>query len=515
MPGGGFDRAVLFDTDGDDVLDLMSDSAELVDKDSNRFRVHDFDRVMSFATNGGADQANFHGTTDADTFIGKAAFSFMVGAEFWNYARSYERVDVFQDALTDDTAWLFGSAGNDEVVASSSDVVLTLDGGNVLASHGFAQTQVDTGAGDDIGTINGTQDASDHLRWTPESAEMTTSGGLITTTVKGVETMKAWGGEAIDSAELYGSNAADDLIALPEVVQLNTPDATVLAHEFARVISHGGDGRDTAHLEDSQFNDQYVGKPNFAYLTGPGYFNLVSEFDEIDVAATNGGYDHANTHFGATLYTIAGGQNSLPHITNENNERVQVGRFELTTVPGVRLTTFTHDDLENNRVVYIHDDDNNDPFDVDITLRVDDALGLETTGNLTFPVNKDGAGKRFELTQSDITGDYTAITQPLETNFFVLDVNQHWIYGTSRSERIFGVSRFRSMGPGNLDRTAPEETPYFFGTRANQNGLITFPSDWVSDLEDRDQSPVANYDLVDGALVDVGDATLNPPQIDF
>ena len=56
-------------------------------------------------------------------------------------------------------------------------------------------------------------------------------------------------------------------------------------------------------------------------------------------------------------------------------------------------------------------------------------IGLETTGNLTFPVNKDGAGKRFELTQSDITGDYTAITQPLETNFFVLDVNQHWIYG--------------------------------------------------------------------------------------
>ena len=81
-----FDRAVIFDTDGNDILDLMSDSAEFVDSSSNRFEVNGFDRVLSFATNGGDDQANFHGTSDDDTFIGKPDFSFMVGADFWNYA---------------------------------------------------------------------------------------------------------------------------------------------------------------------------------------------------------------------------------------------------------------------------------------------------------------------------------------------------------------------------------------------------------------------------------------------
>ena len=194
---------------------------------------------------------------------------------------------------------------------------------------------------------------------------------------------------------------------------------------------------------------------------------------------------------------------------------MQVGQFELTTLPGARITAFTQDDLENNRVIYVHAEDNDDPFDVDITLRVEDALGLETTGNLTFPVNKDGAGKRFELQQDDITGDIQSVTRPLETNFFVLDVTQHWIFGTSRNERVFGISRFRSTGPGNLDRTPVDIPPYPFGTRVNQNGLITFPTTWVPDVEARDATPVANYDLVDGVIVKVGDATLNPPEIDF
>ena len=515
--GAGTSRAAIFDSEGDDALSVRPNSASFNDANGNRFVVNDFDRITSFATKGGTDQANFHGSTETDTFIGKAAFSYMVGNDFWNYARGYERVDVFQESLGNDTAWLFGSPANDTVAASPDEVILTLDGGNVLASHGFSNTQVHTGAGDDSGILQGRENAADRLTWNPDSAEMTTSstGQTITNTFRGLEKLEATGGESTDSAELFGSNAADELIALPDVVQLTTPDATVMAHNFAFVSSHGGDGVDFAHLEDSRFNDQYVGKPGYAYISGPGYLNLTTGFDEIDVAATNGGYDLSTTHYGAAIYTIAGGQASLPFIINDDDERVQVGQFERTTLPGAPVAAFTQYELDNNLIVYVHSESNDDPFDIDLELRFNNQLGVESTGRIQFPVNKDGAGKRFEVTAADITGDVNNFTGPLESNYFVLDVNQHWIFGTSRSERVFGISRFRATGPGNLDRTAIDESPYFFGTRVNQNGQVSFPVDMISDLESRDDTPVANYDLIDGVLVNIGNATLNPPQIDF
>lgn len=516
LDSDGFDRAVLFDTAGTDSLALRSDRATLTDSQGNEFEVQGFDRVMSFATQGGDDTAQFFGTTATDTFIGKEAFSYMVGTGFWNYARGFQRVDVFQETVGDDVAWLIGSSGNDVVDATADEVVLVLESGKTLAAHGFGDTRVDGGAGDDSANLTGEAGSADRLEWDPTSAQLTTvrASETVQTTVEDFETVQAFGGDSTDTAELRGSNEADQLIALPEVAQLTTPTATVMAHAFSSVMAHGGEGLDTAHLEDSRFNDTYVGKPHFAYLTGPGYFNLTTGFDEIDVAATNGGYDISNTHFGATIYTIAGGQVSLPHVENGEGERVQVGQLELTTSPGVRINAFTQDDLNNNRVVYVHSETNDDPFDVDLTLRVNDQFGNETTVDLDFPINKDGAGKRFEVTAAALVGDVSSLSQ-LEANFFVLDVNQHLIFGTSRSERVFGISRFRATGPGNLDRTPQGVSPNFFGTRVNQNGLILFPTDLIDDLEARDATPVADYDLIDGVLVNVGDAVLNPPQIDF
>ena len=146
----------------------------------------------------------------------------------------------------------------------------------------FSTTQVDAGEGDDAATLNGAAGESDRLIWTPDSVEFKTlrGNGSISTTVKGVESINAVGGETIDSAELFGSDGDDQLIALPEVVQLTTPLGSVMAHEFGFVISHGGEGHDTAHLEDSPFNDSYFSKPSHAYLLGPGYLNLVTQFDE-------------------------------------------------------------------------------------------------------------------------------------------------------------------------------------------------------------------------------------------
>lgn len=514
--GGGASRAVLFDTDGDDSLELRAEAATFVDKDGSKLTLNGFDRVMAFADNGGTDEAKFYDTTADDTFIGKEAFSFMVGDDFWNYARGFDHVDVFQEEGGNDTAWLFGADGDDQLLATPAAVTLTLSSGSTLGANGFATTRIHAGGGNNSATITGEVDAQDRFIWDANSAEMRTTRSESVTTViaKSFQTIVAHGGEESDAANLRGSDEADSLIALPEVVQLTTPTASVIAHNFGLVVSDGGAGEDTAHLEDSRFNDSYFGKPNFAYLTGPGYLNLVTQFDIIDVAATNGGYDYSLTQFGATIYTVSGGQASLPFIELEGGGREQVGQFELTSSPGVAINAFTRDDLESNRVIYVHQND--DPIDVAIEFKVNDALQVMTTGNVAFSVNKDGNGRTFAVTTDSFTGPITDVTQPLVSDFFVLQTTQHWIYGTSRNERIFGFSRARSIGPGNGDlRTEADQELYNFLTRENQNGQINMPAEFIAAVELRDQTPVANYDLVDGEIVKVGDAVLNPPRIDF
>ena len=53
------------------------------------------------------------------------------------------------------------------------------------------------------------------------------------------------------------------------------------------------------------------------------------------------------------------------------------GQLELTTGPGVAITSFTQDDINNNRLVYVHDGTNttSDSF----TFDVDDGQGNAVT----------------------------------------------------------------------------------------------------------------------------------------
>ena len=79
------------------------------------------------------------------------------------------------------------------------------------------------------------------------------------------------------------------------------------------------------------------------------------------------------------------------------------GQLELTTDPGVGITTFTQDDIDNNRLVYVHDDSNttSDSFSFD----VDDGEGNSVTGQsfaLTITAVDDDAPTQVTNTGSTI-----------------------------------------------------------------------------------------------------------------
>ena len=94
------------------------------------------------------------------------------------------------------------------------------------------------------------------------------------------------------------------------------------------------------------------------------------------------------------------------------------GQLELTTAPGVGITSFTQDDIDNNRLVYVHDGSNttSDTFNFD----VDDGQGNSVTGqsfNLTVTAVDDDPPVVVNNTGSTIAEGGTDTLASTELSF--------------------------------------------------------------------------------------------------
>ena len=114
------------------------------------------------------------------------------------------------------------------------------------------------------------------------------------------------------------------------------------------------------------------------------------------------------------------------------------GQLELTTDPGVSITSFTQDDIDNNRLVYVHDDSNttSDSFNFD----VDDGQGNSVTGQsfaLTITAVDDDAPTQVTNTGSTIAEGGTDTIAAAELAF------------TDTEQPASAVSRFRGIVYGH------------------------------------------------------------------
>jgi len=392
--GAGANRAFLFDTAGDDVLTLRPDEATLVDGSGNSYKVEGFDRVIAVSENGGSDQANFYDTTGDDVFVAKESFSYLVGTGFWNYARGFEKVDAFSEQGGSDQAWLFDSSGDDTLTAADGDVTLTHADGTVFASHNFSLTKGVASDGSDTATMTGQENIAERFVWSPETAQLSTSGSdSMTYIAEGFDTMSVTGGDVSDRADLRGSESDDAVIMLPEATQLTTPDADIVAIGFGTVVARGNGGNDFAHMEDSRFNDNIVTKARYAYLQGSNFLNLATGFEVLDIASINGGYDRA--------------------------------------------------------VSYDYADD---------------------------------------------------------IDFLVWDGPQYWIFGQNRNERIFQPSHGRGFGIDSAGWETLRENEIPFRLSGSHSQVKDLSAAQLAEIATRNETPVANYVLVDGQLVKVLDA---------
>ncbi len=115
-------------------------------------------------------------------------------------------------------------------------------------------------------------------------------------------------------------------------------------------------------------------------------FNItVTPVNDAPVVSTNTGLtanEGATTTITAAVLNVTDPDNAATDLIYTVTSAVTNGQLELTTNPGVAINSFTLDDIQNNRVVYVHDGSETtvDSFDFEVT------DGTDITATDTFAI---------------------------------------------------------------------------------------------------------------------------------
>ncbi len=181
--GGGSDRAVLYDSRGNDTLTSGPSQATLSGV-GFRFDVLDVPRIFVHATAGGDDAAFLHDSAGDDTLSVRPQFTSLKGDNTFQLAYGFERVYAYAEAGGHDTAELFDSAGDDTMSISSGRALISSEGYQV-STRGFdSVVGIASDSGNDIARIyadavgNQWHSTEDLVQWTGQSGNVRIARGF-------------------------------------------------------------------------------------------------------------------------------------------------------------------------------------------------------------------------------------------------------------------------------------------------------------------------------------------------
>jgi hypothetical protein len=153
--GGGFDRAYLVGTNGDDVLTAKPRFAEMTGT-GYRLQINDVQSIYVDATQAGQDSAYFYDSVADDRLSVRPQFTSMSGDRFFNYAAGIERVYAYSNAGGIDSATLYDSASVDTF--NTSGDVASIVGPNFFSYTRFFEKveAVSSAGGRDIAAVYAT-----------------------------------------------------------------------------------------------------------------------------------------------------------------------------------------------------------------------------------------------------------------------------------------------------------------------------------------------------------------------
>ena len=306
---GGADSLEIYDWTGDDTFAVDPTQATM-DWGGDGVDVTGlgFETVKGVATNGGIDVATLTGTTGADKFYGKETLAYVYDAAGTDYRYTASGFDFVTGVGGggDDTAYLYGSSGDDTLDVTVGLATMARAGSATTAAIGFAYINgYAVAGGTDTATMTGTT-GTDLFTGKETYAYMRDAAGAdYLLYVAGFSEVTAYGnGDAADAAYLYGSTTDDTLDMTVGLATLTrSGSTTTVASNFATVCGYAvAGGTDTTTLTGTTGTDQFYVDETYAYMRNVGgadYFLYAGGFSEV-TAYGGGGVGDVATLTGTT-----------------------------------------------------------------------------------------------------------------------------------------------------------------------------------------------------------------------
>ncbi|HUT92101.1 MAG TPA: S8 family serine peptidase [Thermoguttaceae bacterium] len=312
------DHVVIWDTTGDDVvtIDANSNSAEFKMENAYTVRARGAGQIVAWNLEGGADVAYLYDTAGDDELI--APFDHVTlesdGGGFYQ-ANRFRWVHVYSVNGGYDTAYLYDSAGNDDFFAYWSHSARLRDNAGTFNNRavGFDEVYAYAGnGGTDRAYLYDDASGDDTFTAYPTWAQREGTGFLNYAEsfeqVYAIPYQGQHGGT--DNAYLYDDPAGDDTFyASPTLAKLYGDGFYNQASSFAQVLAYSGvdHGFDVASLyDDPAGDDTFYAAPTLGKLYGDGFFNQAKSFAQVHAYSGVGhGFDVAS------LYDDAAGNDTF------------------------------------------------------------------------------------------------------------------------------------------------------------------------------------------------------------
>ncbi len=543
VSGGGDDTAYLYDSTGNDALDVTVGSATMTRSGSTTSVASGFAYINGYAVAGGTDVATMTSTTGTDVFTGKDTYAYMRndgGADYLLYVTGFGEVTAYGD--DSDTAYLYGGVTDDilDMDMGSWWAMMIRSGLTKTAANGFGTVNGYAGAGGtDTTWMTGTT-GTDMFSGKESGAYMRNVGGTTDYFLYAASfsQVTANGNGGVDLAYLYGSSGDDTLDLSPSsATMIRSGSTTTVANDFATAYGYAmTGGTNTATMTGTTGADAFYGRESLAYMRNVGgsdYFLYARDFSEV--TANAGGGDDAAYLWGSTGDdTLDASVGSATMIRSASTTTTAANDF--ATVYGfatsggtdtANLTGSTGDDVFYSREVYsILRDAASSAYQFYVgAFSTVEAYGNSGAGDVAYLYGSAG-DDTLNLTVASSTMTRTGSSTAVATDF--ANVNGYAVAGgtdtatltgTTGSDKFTGKETYGYMeNDGGADYTlyadkfsevtayggGGDDTAYLYGSTGDDAltvsaGLATMTRAGSTSTEANDFATVKGYAVTGGA----------------
>ncbi len=478
----------IIGSDNDDSISLQLGATTyevIVNGETSEFSVDAIDQIMIEGDNG-FDSLSIS-ASDLDNRVDLNDGTFTVS----NSALIVSVIEV-QDIVTTagtgtNRAFLFDTTGDDVLTLRPDEATLVDGEGNNYRVEGFDRViAISENGGSDQANFHDT--ANDDIFVARESFSYLVGDGFWNY-ARGFDSVEAFSEQGgFDQAWLFDSAGDDTLTAADGDVTLTHADGTTFAsHGFSLSRGMASDGNDTATFTGQEgVAEQFVWSPETSQLStsGSNSITYIAEgFDSMSVTVSDEA-DRADLRGSESDDTVI----LLPEaaqLTTPDAEILAIG-FGSVVARGnggdgdfahIEDSRFNDEIITKERYAYVQGSD---------------FLSLATDFEVIDIASINGGHDRA------VSYDYAD-----DIDFLVWDGPQYWIFGQNRNERIFTPAEARGFGIDAAGWEILRENEIPFRLSGSHSQLKDLSAQQLAEIATRNETPVGNYDLVDGQILEV------------